>query len=97
MWRAGLELPEGLGVETIVLPSFPNHSVATYEGQIVDDKRHGVGRYTHCNGHWYLGQWAQGIRHGKGIEGLLNAQFLPVPLHPSACVAFVWASEVSDL
>ena len=37
----------------------------------VNDKFEGYGRYNYLNGEYYIGQWSQGQKHGKGI--LYNA------------------------
>jgi len=41
-------------------------STAKYEGQFVDDARHGFGSYTWANGDHYEGDWKESKRTGKG-------------------------------
>ena len=54
---------------------------AMYEGQIFEDKRFGISRFTSRGGHWYLGQWVLGVCCGSGIEGLtLNGLAVPLAL-----------------
>ena len=43
---------------------YPDGSV--YEGVLVDDKRHGEGKYTYADDDLYEGAWADGKRHGEG-------------------------------
>ena len=38
----------------------------TYDGDLVDDVRHGQGTYTWANGNVYSGTWADGDREGQG-------------------------------
>ena len=38
-----------------------------YEGQWVDDMRHGNGTYTYVNGDVYSGEWTGNNRHGQGV------------------------------
>ena len=38
-----------------------------YEGEYVNDKKHGYGIYTYPDGRSYKGQWAHGKQHGQGI------------------------------
>ena len=96
----GMELPHGLGVETynvydptyvpcddnaVDVPGHNHHHMASYEGEIFEDKRYGIGRYTSPHGNWYMGEWALGVRHGKGFEGV-SIHGDPVPLAIVTCV-----------
>ena len=38
-----------------------------YEGDFVNDKFEGTGKYIWKNGEYYIGQWFNGLKHGKGI------------------------------
>ena len=38
-----------------------------YDGEFVKDLKEGYGRYNYLNGEYYIGQWSQDKRHGKGI------------------------------
>ena len=38
-----------------------------YEGDFVDDKKHGKGVYVYANGDKYEGDWLDGKKHGKGV------------------------------
>ena len=38
-----------------------------YEGEFVDGKKEGNGKYIYENGKYYSGQWLNDYRHGKGI------------------------------
>jgi hypothetical protein len=42
---------------------YPN---GVYEGYILDNKRHGQGKYTWHGGNWYEGDWANDLKHGTG-------------------------------
>lgn len=44
----------------------------TYEGEYLNDKKHGYGEYTWADGRKYIGQWAEGKQHGLGIILLPN-------------------------
>lgn len=58
------------GIETQKSGSQPQqHARAAYEGQFYEDKRYGNGLYRTPKGHFYLGEWVLGLRHGVGIEG----------------------------
>ena len=81
----GMELPHGIGVEVYYLADRANMNphMASYEGEIFEDKRFGVGRYTSPKGYWYLGQWILGKREGRGIEGAtVDGNSIPL--------AYVW-------
>ena len=38
-----------------------------YDGEYVNDKREGNGKYIYENGEYYIGEWKNDLRHGKGI------------------------------
>ncbi|EGR34556.1 hypothetical protein IMG5_007480, partial [Ichthyophthirius multifiliis] len=38
-----------------------------YEGQYINGKPEGIGRYTSYNKETYDGQWVNGMKHGNGI------------------------------
>mmetsp|Transcript_95698 Transcript_95698/g.219319 ORF Transcript_95698/g.219319 Transcript_95698/m.219319 type:complete len:85 (-) Transcript_95698:217-471(-) len=40
---------------------------SVYEGQYVDDKKEGFGKFTWADGRSYEGQWSGGKRSGKGV------------------------------
>ena len=42
-----------------------------YDGDYVKGKFEGYGRFNYLNGEYYIGQWSQDQKHGKGI--LYNA------------------------
>lgn len=63
----GMELPHGLGVERL-------YHGSRYEGEHYEDKRSGVGMMTTPSGHFFLGNWDMGDRHGRGIEGEIRTQ-----------------------
>ena len=39
-----------------------------YEGDFVNDKREGKGKYIWEDGEYYIGEWLNDYMHGKGIE-----------------------------
>ena len=43
-----------------------------YEGDFVNDKAEGNGKYYWENGEYYIGQFKNGLKHGKGIEYYAN-------------------------
>ena len=51
------------GVCAICSRSCPLHR---YEGQWLDDRRHGQGTFHHADGSRYEGEWAAGRKEGKG-------------------------------
>ena len=46
--------------------SFFQATGGKYEGEYVNDVKHGQGKYTYPNGDVYIGEWKEGVRHGKG-------------------------------
>jgi hypothetical protein len=62
-WRRGE--PHGLGVER-----HPGASGRVYEGQVLNDLRHGLGALETLGGVVYEGMWWAGERHGVGVEGV---------------------------
>ena len=38
-----------------------------YEGEFVNDKPEGNGKYIDENGDFYIGQWLNGNKHGNGV------------------------------
>ena len=38
-----------------------------YEGDFINDKYEGNGKYYYENSEYYIGQWKNGLKHGKGI------------------------------
>ena len=40
----------------------------TYEGEFVNDKYDGKGKYIWKNGEYYIGEWSKGERNGKGAD-----------------------------
>ena len=43
-----------------------------YDGDFVNDKYEGNGKYIFENGEYYIGEWSNGQRHGKGAMYLNN-------------------------
>ena len=37
-----------------------------YDGDFVNGKREGNGKYIYESGNYYIGQWKNGLKHGKG-------------------------------
>ncbi len=52
--------------------TYPNGS--SYEGQLVNGLKHGIGKCTYPSGAFYEGEWAKDLNHGKGtyiqVDGL---------------------------
>lgn len=46
-----------------------------YNGNYVDDKKHGDGEYTWADGRVYRGQWLNGKQHGIGFMVLPNGTY----------------------
>jgi hypothetical protein len=44
-----------------------------YEGDVLDDKRHGLGRMFYDLGRYYFGEWRNDLREGRGLEQDLNS------------------------
>ena len=45
-----------------------NHSKGiSIEGEFNNDKREGYGKYTYKNGNYYIGEWLNDKKKGKGI------------------------------
>ena len=53
-------LPNGKGIRY-----YPNGNIR-YEGDFVVGKAKGQGKYTWENGNYYIGQWLNDKKHGKG-------------------------------
>lgn len=49
-----------------------NFGDSSYEGDVLQDKRHGLGRMIYQNGRSYFGEWKNDLRHGKGVETYSN-------------------------
>ena len=43
-----------------------------YEGDFINDKYEGNGKYIYENGEYYIGEFKNGLKHGKGIEYYKN-------------------------
>lgn len=51
------------------------HSEDVYEGFLVDNIRHGFGKYTWKDGDSYIGEWKFGKMHGKGCKTMQDGSF----------------------
>lgn len=47
------------------ITSWPDNK--KYEGEYLDDKKHGLGVFSWENGKQYEGSWFNGKQHGKGV------------------------------
>lgn len=60
----------------------PNYGVreyadkGRYEGELINDVRHGYGVYYYPSGNIFIGQWENGLRNGKGIYDYTNGMNL---------------------
>ena len=54
-------LKHGKGIEY-----YKNNNIK-YDGDFVNDKYEGNGNYYYENGEYYIGQWFNGLKNGKGI------------------------------
>ena len=45
-----------------------------YEGDYINDKREGNGKYIWENGNYYIGQWKNSLRNGKGTMYYSNGK-----------------------
>ena len=41
--------------------------ILVYEGDFINGKPEGKGKYIEDDGEYYIGQWKNGLKHGKGI------------------------------
>ena len=48
----------------IQLKQYSNGGI--YEGEFLDGKQHGFGKYTSADGYEYSGQWVEGVIEGAG-------------------------------
>ena len=39
-----------------------------YEGEWLNERKHGIGRLTRVDGSYYEGPWLNGNRHGEGVK-----------------------------
>lgn len=67
-WRAGL--PHGMGSERLpqVLGSVSPRDAESYNGMWREGRRHGHGELTLAGGTHYVGDFADGLREGQGVE-----------------------------
>ena len=49
-----------------------NYPEGRYEGQIVNNKKEGTGKFHYSNGTIYSGDWKNDIKEGKGIDKIYN-------------------------
>jgi hypothetical protein len=49
-----------------------------YEGELIDEVRHGYGAYYYPSGNIFIGQWVNGMRNGKGIYDYTNGRLSPI-------------------
>ena len=38
-----------------------------YDGEFINDKREGKGKFIWEDGEYYIGEWKDALKHGKGI------------------------------
>ena len=38
-----------------------------YEGEYINEKFEGIGKYYYGYGNYYIGQWKNGLRNGEGV------------------------------
>ena len=43
-----------------------------YEGELLNGRRHGKGKYYYKNGDWYEGEFKDNLRHGKGTQHYIS-------------------------
>ena len=48
------------------------YSSSEYIGQVLNGKKHGIGRLVYNSGRKYEGQWESDLRHGQGKEQYAN-------------------------
>ena len=47
-----------------------------YEGEFANDKFEGTGKFYYTDGNYYIGQFKNGLKHGKGIEYYVIMQMI---------------------
>ena len=50
------------------IKEYNEYGIPTFEGELVNGKRHGYGEEYHENGQIFEGEYFNGKRHGKGKE-----------------------------
>jgi len=45
-----------------------------YEGNFIQDKFDGLGKYYNADGYYYFGEWKQGLKYGKGTQYYMNGE-----------------------
>ena len=60
--------PKGKGI------IYYNNGKIKYEGNFINGKKEGNGKYYWEDGQHYIGQFNNGLRHGKGIEYYKNGK-----------------------
>ena len=65
-WKNGLR--HGKGTE------YYSNGKIKYEGDYINDKREGNGKYIWEDGEYYIGQFKNGLRHGKGTMYYSNGE-----------------------
>lgn len=48
----------------------------SYEGQFLNDKKHGYGKYSWKDARYHEGWWHEGLQHGLGIYKSINEEKL---------------------
>ena len=54
-------------------PYYKNSNIK-YEGEFSSDKFEGTGKFYYTDGNYYIGQFKNGRKHGKGIEYYKNGK-----------------------
>lgn len=63
----GKKIKQGTGKITYTTSSHLHEAGDIYEGEFVNDKANGKGKYIHANGDMYEGDFLNDMEHGKGI------------------------------
>jgi hypothetical protein len=58
----------------LIYKIYPNGDI--YEGEWLNDKKHGQGKMTYANGDIYYGDWKNDKKHGQGIMAYVNADYV---------------------
>ena len=64
------KLRNGKGIE------YYSNGNIKYDGEFVNDKFEGKGKYIWEDGNYYIGQFKNGLSHGKGIEYYSNGNIM---------------------
>lgn len=59
-------------LDQIIFKTKKKFADSTYEGDLLNERRHGLGRMFYDSGRYYFGEWRHDLREGRGMEHYTN-------------------------